>query len=75
MKIEPSADKGKRALDQYRAALGAQRLSIRISADQLDGGFIAECIDLPGCMSQGDTEQEALDNIAEAITGVLSVRG
>lgn len=40
----------------------------------MDGGYIAECIDLPGCMSEGDTEAEALDHLAEAITGVLAVR-
>ena len=32
-----------------------------------DGGYIVEVPSLPGCYSQGDTEQEALDNIREAI--------
>ncbi len=32
-----------------------------------DGYWIAECPSLPGCNSQGDTEQEAIDNIREAI--------
>jgi predicted RNase H-like HicB family nuclease len=37
-----------------------------------EGGWIvAECPALPGCVSQGKTEQEALSNIKEAITGWL----
>jgi predicted RNase H-like HicB family nuclease len=36
-----------------------------------DGVFIAECPALPGCVSQGRTRAEALDNIEEAIRGYL----
>ena len=32
-----------------------------------DGGFTVEVPSLPGCISEGDTEQEALANIREAI--------
>jgi len=32
------------------------------------GQIVAECADLPGCIAHGRTEQEALDNITEAIT-------
>lgn len=32
-----------------------------------DGGFVVEVPSLPGCYSQGDTEEEALNNIREAI--------
>ena len=39
-----------------------------------DGVFIAECPAIPGCVSQGRTEQEALANIKEAIIGCLEVR-
>jgi len=38
-----------------------------------DGYIVAECVDLPGCMSQGKTEQEALENIEDAIKACLSV--
>ena len=31
------------------------------------GGYVAEVPSLPGCYSQGDTEEEALVNIQEAI--------
>lgn len=39
-----------------------------------DGMFIAECPSIPGCVSQGDTEQEAERNIQEAIKECLEVR-
>ena len=32
-----------------------------------DGYWIAECPSLPGCISQGQTRQEAIANIREAI--------
>jgi predicted RNase H-like HicB family nuclease len=36
-----------------------------------DGWIVAECPALPGCISQGKDEKEALDNIKEAITAWL----
>lgn len=36
-----------------------------------DGGYSVYVPDLPGCASQGDTEDEALANIQEAITGYI----
>jgi predicted RNase H-like HicB family nuclease len=32
-----------------------------------DGYWIAECPSLPGCISQGETRMEAIENIREAI--------
>jgi predicted RNase H-like HicB family nuclease len=32
-----------------------------------DGGFTASVPSLPGCVSEGDTREEALSNIREAI--------
>lgn len=32
-----------------------------------DGGFVVECPVIPGCISQGDTREEALANIRDAI--------
>ena len=32
-----------------------------------DGYWIAECPSLPGCISQGETEEEAIANITDAI--------
>jgi len=36
-----------------------------------DGWIVAECPALPGCVSQGHDEKEALENIKEAITAWL----
>ncbi len=36
-----------------------------------DGWIVSECPALPGCVSQGKTEQEAIENIKEAITAWL----
>ncbi|HEX9859902.1 MAG TPA: type II toxin-antitoxin system HicB family antitoxin, partial [Nitrospirota bacterium] len=32
-----------------------------------DGYYVAECPSLPGCISQGNTKDEAIANIKEAI--------
>jgi predicted RNase H-like HicB family nuclease len=39
-----------------------------------DGQWIAECAMIPGCVSQGKTRDEALENIREAIALCLEVR-
>ncbi len=36
-----------------------------------DGWYVVECPALPGCVSQGKDEKEALENIKEAITAWL----
>ena len=38
-----------------------------------DGAFIAKCLDIPGCISEGDTREEALANIYDAISLCLDV--
>lgn len=39
-----------------------------------DGFWVVECPSLPGCISQGRTQEEALENIKDAILGCLEVR-
>ena len=39
-----------------------------------DGVFVVECPTIPGCISQGKTEEEAEKNIREAIKECLEVR-
>ena len=39
-----------------------------------DGYWVVECPSLPGCVSQGETEEEALENIKDAIRLCLEVR-
>ena len=36
-----------------------------------DGIFVAECPALPGCISQGNSRKEAVQNITDAIAGYL----
>ena len=36
-----------------------------------DGIFVAECPSLPGCISQGKTRAEAIENIKDAAKGYL----
>lgn len=37
-----------------------------------DGYWVVECPSLPGCLSQGKTVDEALQNIKEAIDGYIA---
>lgn len=43
---------------------------VNITQDE-DGVFVAEVPTLPGCISQGSTRPEAIENIKEAIAGYL----
>jgi predicted RNase H-like HicB family nuclease len=36
-----------------------------------DGYWVAECPSLPGCISQGSSREDALNNIREAIDGYI----
>jgi predicted RNase H-like HicB family nuclease len=47
---------------------------VRVRPDSLDGGWVAECPELPGCFSQGETREEALHNLSEAVAGIISLR-
>jgi predicted RNase H-like HicB family nuclease len=44
-----------------------------ITPDTEDGGFTVSCPALPGCHSQGETLEEALINIKDAISGCVDV--
>lgn len=46
------------------------RYRILIEQDE-DGIYVAECPSLPGCVSQGQTRKEAVENIQDAIKGYL----
>ena len=49
------------------------KLPVTLERDE-SGMVVAECPAIPGCVSQGRTEEEALVNIKEAIIGCLEVR-
>jgi len=45
----------------------AYDFKVLIEPDEEAGGYVVTCPSLPGCYSQGDTIEEALANIREAI--------
>ena len=50
-------------------------MKLLVTLDQDETGMIAvECPAIPGCVSQGETEVEALANIREAIAACLEAR-
>ncbi len=49
------------------------KFKVTLWEDEEDKGYVVECPALPGCVSQGDTVEEALENIKDAIQGWLEV--
>jgi len=47
------------------------KFRIIVEADE-DGVFVAQCPSLPGCISQGATRPEAVENIKDPISGYLA---
>ncbi|HEX8129430.1 MAG TPA: type II toxin-antitoxin system HicB family antitoxin [Pyrinomonadaceae bacterium] len=47
--------------------------NVTIDRDE-DGVWIVECSSIPGCVSQGATKEEALENVKDAIRQCLQVR-
>lgn len=43
-----------------------------VRLEKTDEGYSVWCPGLPGCWSQGETEQDALDNIKDAIETYLA---
>lgn len=48
-------------------------MKFKVQLIKHEEGFTILCPDLPGCISEGDTEEEALENIKDAIEGYLDV--
>ena len=49
------------------------KLTVTLDRDE-DGVWVVECPSIPGCVSQGKTRAEALENIRDAIIACLQVR-
>jgi predicted RNase H-like HicB family nuclease len=49
-------------------------MQYKIKIKKSEEGYAVWCEDLPGCASQGETEEEAMANIKEAIQDYLAVR-
>jgi predicted RNase H-like HicB family nuclease len=60
-------------LPDLRCPTKTMQFPITLYQDE-DGWHVVECPIIPGCMSQGETEAEALRNIQEAIQLCLEVR-
>ena len=49
------------------------RFTIKLEESD-EGGYTAQCLEIPAAISEGDTKEEALENIKEAIQLVLEVQ-
>lgn len=49
------------------------KFPVTIERDE-DGMWVVECPSIPGCVSQGKTKDEALENVRDAIRLCLEVR-
>jgi predicted RNase H-like HicB family nuclease len=58
---------------RYTVAVRAHKYPVILRADTEDGGYWVECPSLPGCASQGDTVEEALNMVKDAIEGHLEI--
>lgn len=58
---------------EYRVSVARKSYKVILHPDLEDGGFWVDCPALPGCASQGDTVEETLTMIKDAITGHLEV--
>jgi predicted RNase H-like HicB family nuclease len=65
---EPAAGKGSRQPSWEEDP--AMRIKVVIT-DAEEGGYTAEVPALPGCVTEGDTREELLANLREALEGVL----
>lgn len=58
---------------KYTVTVKGKKYAAILHADTEDWGFWIECPSLPGCSSQGDTIEEALEMIKDAIIGHLEI--
>jgi predicted RNase H-like HicB family nuclease len=58
---------------KYTVTVRRKKYPVVLQPDMEDGGYWIECPSLPGCASQGDTAEEALEMIKDAIKGHLEV--
>ena len=57
----------------YKVMVGGKEYTVELQPDLEDGGYVVECAPLPGCVSQGDTIEEALSMVRDAIRGHLAI--
>lgn len=49
------------------------RYKVILESNEEDGGYTVTVPALPGCITEGDTLENALENVREAIIGYLEV--
>ena len=57
---------------RHRVEVNGTVYNVRIDPDFVDGGFIAECPRLAGCVTDGETKEEALRHMRDAIADWLA---
>ena len=58
---------------QVASEYNVDAMTYRVVLQQSEEGFSVSCPGLPGCWSQGATEDEALENIRNAIQEYMEV--
>lgn len=58
---------------EYSVTVENKLYQVILYTDTESGGYWIDCPSLPGCASQGDTEEEAFNMIKDAIAGHLQV--
>lgn len=62
------------ARKKYEVRVKGMKYSVNLHRDTEDGGYWVECPAIPGCASQGDTVEEALGMIKDAIQACSDVQ-
>ena len=62
------------AVFKLNIACYVEGMTYRVAVRKTDEGYSVSCPGLPGCWSQGETEQAALENIRAAIADYLAAR-
>lgn len=58
---------------EERVTVAGRPFTVILTSDLEEGGYTVTCREIPAAISQGDTEQEALDNIEDAIELCMEV--
>ena len=53
--------------------MSKEKLQYHFRIEKEEGGYCAYCVEIEGCATQGDTFDELLANIYDAVEGCLSI--
>jgi len=73
-RVQGDGGEDDQALPWYDEEQEEQAVKYKVILRQSEEGFGVSCPGLPGCWSQGKTEEEALANVREAIREYLEAR-